>query len=53
MLVFDKKISLYSEDQGLQVPMDLVDEKIVGTQFCDTLSHVSFDLTLELGRGFR
>ena len=33
------KISLYAEDRGLQVPMTLEHDKIVGTQFCDTLSH--------------
>jgi hypothetical protein len=41
MLTFDTKTSLYSEDRGLQVPLDLEHDKIVGTQFCDTLSRTS------------
>ena len=35
------KTSLYSEDRVLQVPMSLEYDKIVGTQFCDTLSRAS------------
>ncbi len=48
MLTPDVKTSLYVEDQGIQVPMVLEHDyiphthKIVGTQFCDTLSHPSF-----------
>jgi hypothetical protein len=30
MLTLDTKTSLYTEDQGLQVPMTLEDDKIVG-----------------------
>ena len=42
MLTLDTKTSLYAEDRGrLQVPTTLEKDKIVGTQFCDTLSHVS------------
>ena len=41
MLALDTKTSLYAEDRGLQVPMTLVHDKIVGTQFCDTLSRAS------------
>ena len=41
MLTIDKKTCLYAEDRGLQVPMVLQHDKIVGTQFCDTLSHTS------------
>ena len=41
MLTLDTKTSLYVEDRGLQVPMVLEDDKIVGTQFCDTLSLAS------------
>ncbi len=41
MLTIDTKTSLYDEDRGLQVPMTLEYDKIVGTQFCDTLSHTS------------
>jgi hypothetical protein len=32
---------LYAEDRGFQVPMTLEHDNIVGTQCCDTLSHVS------------
>jgi hypothetical protein len=53
MLTLDTKTSLYTEDQGLQVPMTLEHDKIVGTQFCEALSHTSEDLTRELVRGFR
>ena len=48
MLTFDTETTLYAEDQGIQVPMVLDHDyiphtyKIVGTQFCDTLSHPSF-----------
>ncbi len=45
--------SLYTEDRGIQVPMTLEYDNIVGTQCCDTLSHTSEDLTRELGRGFQ
>jgi hypothetical protein len=41
MLTLVTKTSLYAEDRGLQVPMALVHDKIVGTQFCDTLSRSS------------
>jgi hypothetical protein len=41
MLTLDTKTSLYAEDRGLQVPMTLDHDKIVGTQFCDTLSRAS------------
>ena len=41
MLTIDTKTSLYTEDRGLQVPMTLEHDKIVGTQFCDTLSRTS------------
>ena len=42
MLTFDTKTSLYIEDRGLQIPMTLeTHDKIVGTQFCDTLSRAS------------
>jgi hypothetical protein len=44
---------LYVEDRGIQVPMTLEHDNIVGTQCCDTLSRVSSDLTRELGRGFQ
>ena len=40
-LTLDTKTSLYAEDRGLQVPMTLNHDKIVGTQFCDTLSRAS------------
>jgi hypothetical protein len=55
-LTLDTKTSLYSEDRGIQVPMTLDHDKIVGTQICDNMSRVSQDLTRELGllgRGFR
>ena len=48
MLTLDVKTFLYTEDRGLQVPIVLDHDyiphthKIVGTQFCDTLSHTSF-----------
>ena len=32
MLTFDTKTSLYTEDRGIQVPMTLENDKIVGTQ---------------------
>jgi hypothetical protein len=35
------KTSLYTEDQGTQVPITLDHGNIVGTQCCDTLSHTS------------
>ena len=41
MLTLDTKTSLYTEVQGFQVLMTLEYDKIVGTQFCDTLSHTS------------
>ena len=47
MLTLDVKTFLYTEDRGLQVPIVLDHDyiphthKIVGTQFCDTLSHPS------------
>ena len=53
MLTFDTKTSLHSEDRDIQIPMVLDHDKVVGTQFCDTLSRVSEDLTQELGKGFR
>jgi hypothetical protein len=37
----DTQTALYAEDRGLQVPMALEHGNIVGTQCCDTLSHVS------------
>ena len=52
MLTLDTKTSLYAEDRGLQEPMALEHDKIVGTQFCDTMSRASQDLTRELVRGF-
>ena len=36
MLTLDTT-SLYAEDRGLQVPMTLEHDKIVGTRFCDTV----------------
>ncbi len=36
MLTLDTT-SLYTEDRGLQVPMTLDHDKIVGTRFCDTV----------------
>jgi hypothetical protein len=41
MLTLDTETSLYAEDRGLPVPMSLDHDKIVGTQFCDTLSRFS------------
>jgi hypothetical protein len=41
MLTLDTKTSLFAEDQGFQVPMTLNHDKIVGTQFWNTLSHPS------------
>ncbi len=41
MLTLDTNTSLYTEHRGLQVPMTLEHDKIVGTQFCDTLSYPS------------
>jgi hypothetical protein len=37
MLTLDTKTSLFTEDRGFQVPMTLDHDKIVRTQFCDTL----------------
>jgi hypothetical protein len=37
MLTLVTKTSLYTEDRGLQVPITLEHDKIVVTQFCDTL----------------
>ena len=52
MLTVDTKPSLYAEDRGIQVPMTLEHDKIVGTRFCDTLSRASQDLTRVLDREF-
>jgi hypothetical protein len=41
MLTLDTKSSLYVEDRVFQVPMSLEHDRIVGTQFCDTLSLAS------------
>jgi hypothetical protein len=48
MSTLGTKTSLYTEHRGIQVPMTLEHDKIVGTQCCDTLSHASHDLTREL-----
>ncbi len=37
MLTLDTKVSLYVEDRGIQVPIALEHDRIVGTQFCDTV----------------
>ena len=36
MSSLDAQTSLYVEDRGLQVPMSLEHDNIVGTQCCDT-----------------
>jgi hypothetical protein len=41
MSTLGAETSLYSEDRRIQVPMTLEHDNIVGTQCCDTLSHVS------------
>jgi hypothetical protein len=41
MLTLVTKTSLYDEDGGIQVPMTLEHDKIVGTQFCEKLFHES------------
>jgi hypothetical protein len=41
MSTLDAQMSLYVEDWGIQVPMTLDHDNIVGTQRCDTLSHAS------------
>ena len=41
MSTLDARTALYVEDRDLQVPMALEHGNIVGTQCCDTLSHVS------------
>ena len=51
MLTLDTKTSLYVEDRGLQVPMSLEYDKIVGLNFVTRLSRSSQDLTRELDRG--
>ena len=38
MSTLGAQTTLYTEDRGLQVPMDLEHGNIVGTQCCDTLS---------------
>ena len=40
MSTVDTTTFLYAEDRGLQVPMTLEHDNIVGTQCCDTLSRV-------------
>ncbi len=41
MSTLDAQTSLYAEDRGIQVPMTLDHDNIVGTQCCDTLSRAS------------
>jgi hypothetical protein len=48
MSTLGAQTSLYVEDRGIQVPMDLEHDNIVGTQCCDTLSRISGDLTSPL-----